>query len=180
MCIRHFSNTHNLCIIWQVETRQPVVQAVLRGDVLLAIGMACALKKDIFQKRRDVLFDLMCLEYVNRLRSGRIDDAVSFARTELSPFGYMAKSYVMQLEECLALLAYESPSTSPVGEYMSEDYKLAVAEALNGALLEAAGLPRRAPLEQLVQHLTAATDCLAQETSTKRFRFSDWVRSPNL
>jgi len=161
-----------------VNTRLPIIQAVLNGEVATAIGMATELEPEIFTKRRDVLLDLLCLQFVDIVRTGDTQEAIVFAKKELAPFGYGDAGNVERLEECLALLAYTEPESSPVGQYLREEFRTAVADALNGALLQAANLPDRAPLERVVQQLTATRAALAKDGVTQRFRFGDWVSTP--
>jgi len=158
-----------------VAARAPILQAVLAGDVMAATAMATALEPDIFVSRRDVLFDMMCLRFVELVRAGEGTAAIVFAKKELAPFGAASSASLERLEECLALLAYRAPETSPVGQYMGADFRQGVADSLNGALLEVAGLPRRPPLEAAVRQLAAARESLAGEGLSSRFRLGEWV-----
>ena len=143
--------------------------------------MAEEVKQDIFATRLDVQFDLHCLQFVNLVRAGDMLGAVAFAQANLHPFGFENGPQVEQLEECLALLAYDNPAVSPVGQYLSESFKQQVADALNGALLEAADLPSRAPLERVLQHLTVLEGTPGGRSDSPRsgFRLEEWLNSPS-
>mmetsp|Transcript_35759 Transcript_35759/g.101195 ORF Transcript_35759/g.101195 Transcript_35759/m.101195 type:complete len:325 (+) Transcript_35759:335-1309(+) len=163
-----------------VDSRLPIIQAVLQDKPLAAATMATELQGDIFLKRNDVLFDLTCLEYIKLVRKGCVEEAIAFAQKELSSFGHGDSSQVGKLEECLALLAYDNPAASPLGSYLSDEHRQGVADALNGALLQAADLPSRAPLERIAQQLTVASDVVASLSGgggAQRFRFDEWIRS---
>jgi hypothetical protein len=82
---------------------------------------------------------------------------LSFNVLEFCIFGFII------LQDCMALLAYEEPETSPMFSLLSMDHRQSVADALNCAILAHANLPSYTSMERLLQHTTVVRQYLNQE-----------------
>ena len=60
----------------------------------------------------------------------------------------------------LGLLAYQDPEHSPLADLLRPARRLAVADAVNAAILERDGRPGLSTLEKLVRHLAVSHDTL--------------------
>lgn len=97
----------------------------------------------------------------SRLR-GPLDDAVKYAQQLRVDFKADTRPEIQKaLEESFSLVAYQDPKNSVLSHIFDEDGRVAVAEELNSAILVSLGKSSIAPLERLVQQVTA----LAQELS---------------
>jgi hypothetical protein len=88
--------------------------------------------------------------------------ALEFAQKELRDFSEQ-EHYREKLQDCMALLAYEEPETSPMFSLLSMDHRQSVADALNCAILAHANLPSYTSMERLLQHTTVVRQNLNQE-----------------
>eukprot|EP00897_Mesotaenium_endlicherianum_P004720 jgi/Mesen1/4276/ME000022S03563 len=140
----------------------PIYLCALQGEALKAIELTKDLGGDLLEANPAVHFDLLTVHFVELIRKKKCEEALLFAQQELKPYGRQPK-YLEKLQDCLALLAYEEPHTSPVGSLLSPEYRQTVADALNGALLAYAELPSFAPLERLLKHVVALRQRLYQE-----------------
>lgn len=145
-----------------IDKRKPIYKHVLEGNVLEAIRLTNQLAADLLQSNKDVYFDLLTLHFVELVRSKDCTGALDFAQRELNQFGKQEK-YLERLQDCMSLLAYEDPETSPLFSLLSIDRRQSIADALNCAVLVHANLPSRTSMERLIQHITVVQQRLHQE-----------------
>ncbi|CAM6082895.1 unnamed protein product [Calypogeia fissa] len=146
-----------------IDKRKPIYKHVLEGNVLEAIRLTNQLAADLFQSNKDVYFDLLTLHFVELVRSKDCSTgALEFAQKELNQFGKQER-YLERLQDCMALLAYEDPETSPLFSLLSMDHRQSIADALNCAVLVHANLPSHTSMERLIQHMTVVQQRLHQE-----------------
>ena len=74
-------------------------------------------------------------EHTVLLRQGDIDKVLEFAQSELSARGEENPEFLEELEQSLALLAFEDPSTSPYSDLLKSSQRLKLVSELNSALL---------------------------------------------
>lgn len=110
--------------------------------------------------RSTVSFLLHCQKFIELVKVGSLEAAVTYAQTELASF-FETCLYQNLLQDCVALLAYENPAESPVGYLLKLGQREAVADAVNSvilatdpALLSSKSFPQ-STLEKLLRQLTA-------------------------
>nr|AFK38061.1 unknown [Lotus japonicus] len=123
-----------------MEKRKKIFHYALERNALKAIELTEQLAKDILENNKDLLFYLLSLHFVELVRSRKCTEALEFAQTKLSPFGKEQK-YMQNLEDFMALLAYQEPEKSPVFHLLSPEYRQQVADRLNRAILAYFNLP---------------------------------------
>lgn len=69
-------------------------------------------------------------------RSGKIEEALSFAQTQMSEAGEKSAEVRTELERTLALLAFEKPQNSPFADLLEQSHRQKVASELNAAILK--------------------------------------------
>eukprot|EP00736_Rhodelphis_marinus_P003918 Rmarinus@m.5753 len=129
----------------------------------------------MLEKSSDVVFQLKTQVYVEFIRAGDVKGALEYAREHLTP---VRQDRIEEIEDLLALLAYDDPSTSPVGHYLSAERLDNVADQLNAAILLHETQPSQASMKQLMQHLTVLAERLQQDAgvSGQKWRLSDYLK----
>lgn len=69
-------------------------------------------------------------------RSGKIEEALSFAQTRMSEAGENNPEILNELERTLALLAFEKPEHSPFYDLLEQSHRQKIASELNAAILK--------------------------------------------
>lgn len=69
-------------------------------------------------------------------RDGKIEEALSFAQTQMAEAGENSIEVRTELERTLALLAFERPQNSPFAELLDQSHRQRVASELNAAILK--------------------------------------------
>ncbi|XP_024396245.1 uncharacterized protein [Physcomitrium patens] len=146
-----------------IDKRKPIYNHVLEGNALKAIELTNELAVDLLTSNPDVHFDLLILHFIELVRAKDCASALEFAQKELRPFGKLLERCLDKLQDCMALLAYDDPETSPMFHYLSLEYRHSVADALNSAVLAHANLPSYTSMERLLQHTTVVRQRLNQE-----------------
>ncbi len=114
----------------------------------------------------NIIFLLHCQKFIELVKLGMLEAAVTYARTELAPFFGSSPDQDLHLQDCLALLAYERPHETPMAYLLHFGYSELVADAVNAFVLStnpslpASGKSPQSGLEKLLQQLTA---CLAEK-----------------
>ncbi|XP_011628600.1 ran-binding protein 10 isoform X2 [Amborella trichopoda] len=107
-----------------------------------------------------VRFLLHCQKFIELVRVGLLEEAVTYARAELARF-FAMKPYEDLLQDCIALLAYEEPSKSSVGYLLDVAQREVAADAVNAMILSTNPNSKDSKnclhscLERLLRQLTA-------------------------
>lgn len=111
-----------------------------------------------------VIFLLHCQKFIELVRAGQVEDAVTLARKKLASFFGKCRDQDLLLHDCLALLAYERPQESPIAYLLQFAQREVVADAVNAFVLDTnpsvasasrTGKPPQSALEKLLRQLTA-------------------------
>ncbi|WOL08892.1 glucose-induced degradation protein [Canna indica] len=145
-----------------MEKRKTILHSALEGNALKAIELAEQLVPNLLTDNKDLHFDLLSLHFIDLIRSQKINEALEFGQTKLTPFGDVHK-YVEKLEDFVTLLAYEEPEKSPIFHLLSPEYRENVADNLNRAILAHGNLPGYSSMERLIQQTTVVRHFLHQE-----------------
>lgn len=81
-----------------------------------------------------ICFLLHCQNFIELVRAGKLEEAVSYGRTEFEKF-YKLGDYDDLVKDCAALLAYEQPQKSSVGYLLGDSQREVVADAVNAMIL---------------------------------------------
>ncbi|CAM8979293.1 unnamed protein product [Rhodiola kirilowii] len=167
------------CCLDEIEKRKEIVRFALEGNVPKAIELTEEMAPDLFEKYKDLHFDLLILHFVELVCSKKCTEALEFAQTNLAPFGKVQK-YIPKLEDSMALVAYEEPQNTPMFHMLSPDHRQQVVDSLNRALLEHKNQPTYPAMERLLQQATLVRQNLTQEfgkDSHPPFFAKDFFRS---
>lgn len=74
--------------------------------------------------------------FVSFFRAGKIEEALTFAQTQISEAGESNPEVLNELERTLALLAFEKPQNSPFADLLDQTHRQKVASELNAAILK--------------------------------------------
>ncbi|GAQ85008.1 hypothetical protein KFL_002170020 [Klebsormidium nitens] len=163
--------------ILDMETRKPICEHVLRGDVLKAIELTNKVAAHVLSENTDVYFELLALHFIGLVSAKDSLGALHFAREQLKPFGKQER-FVERLQDCMALLAYEEPEKSPMFDLLEDVYRERVAELLNGALLAHWHMPAQASVEKLIRQAVVVRKVMHQERVREHvppFSLSDFI-----
>ena len=150
--IAELSSRPSFSSIWQ---RKGIVDLIVSGDIAHALQETATYFGGLLQDSREVMFRLRCQQFVELVRANQTKEALQFAQTELTPFGFDSK-HLVQLQvskECffffqvlyvlkhlfkkdtVALLAYNDPFKSPAQHMLQQSARDDLAEAVNAAIL---------------------------------------------
>ncbi|KAH6796300.1 hypothetical protein C2S51_037286 [Perilla frutescens var. frutescens] len=162
-----------------MEKRKRIYHFALDGNISKAIEMTDEFAPGLLEENKDLHFDLLSLHFVELVSSGKTDEALLFAQSQLTDFGKEEK-YVKKLEDFMALLAYDEPEKSPMFHLLSSEHRQYVADSLNRAVLAHTKLPSYSAMERLIQQTTVVRQCLSQDLGKdghKPFSLKDFLKS---
>lgn len=76
------------------------------------------------------------MHLIELIRAGKVEEALSFAQTQISEAGETNPEVLNELERTLALLAFEKPQNSPFSDLLDQTQRQKVASELNAAILK--------------------------------------------
>jgi glucose-induced degradation protein 8 len=89
------------------------------------------LHPELLDNDRYLYFHLQQLHLIELIRSGKIEEALTFAQTQISEAGENNPEVLNELERTLALLAFEKPQNSPFSDLLDQTHRQKVsAESL--------------------------------------------------
>ncbi|EIE19632.1 SPRY-domain-containing protein [Coccomyxa subellipsoidea C-169] len=125
--------------------RQAIRQRMMAGDVegvnalLMEHFPELVVSKGGKRPDLDVYFYVNCMQFIELIRQGKIEEAVIFAQASLSPMRglltHRNRAYDAMLHDVVALLAYEDPLDSPLAGLMHLAQREAAADVVNAAIL---------------------------------------------
>ncbi|XP_042421718.1 glucose-induced degradation protein 8 homolog isoform X3 [Zingiber officinale] len=146
----------------EMEKRKTILHYITEGNALKATELTEQLVPNLLEDNKDLHFDLLSLHFIDLVRSRKINEALEFAQTKLTPFGNVAK-YDEKLEDFATLLTYEEPEKSPIFYPLSPEYRENITDNLNRAILVHANLPSYSSMERLIQQATVVGQYLHEE-----------------
>jgi hypothetical protein len=150
-----------------LDNRIRIREAVLAGQIQAAIAMINDLYPELLDNNRLLCFHLQQQQLIELIRDKDITGALEYAQTHLAEKGEENSDIRHQLEQTLALLAFEEPESSPFGELMHVSQRQKVACELNAALLTAESQESSPKLVGLLKLLLWAQD----ELDNKKVKF---------
>ncbi|KAL5715743.1 hypothetical protein ACHQM5_017520 [Ranunculus cassubicifolius] len=147
--------------MYALTHRKMLRQLIRDGDIDSAFGKLREWYPQIVQNDTSTIcFLLHCQKFIELVQVGKLEEAVKYARAELAKFFEVA-SLSGLVQDCIALLAYEDPSKSPVGYLLDMAQREAAADAVNIMVLlmnpdiKDPKSCTRSHLEKLLRQLTA-------------------------
>ncbi|EDS33035.1 conserved hypothetical protein [Culex quinquefasciatus] len=119
-----------------LDNRILIREAVQNGRVQEAVRQVNQLHPELLDNDRYLYFHLQQLHLIELIRAGKIEDALTFAQTQISEAGESNPEVLNELERTLALLAFEQPQKSPFADLLDQTHRQKVASELNAAILK--------------------------------------------
>jgi len=119
-----------------LDNRILIRDAVQSGRVQEATHLVNKLHPELLDNDRYLYFHLQQLHLIELIRAGKIEDALTFAQTQMSEAGESNPEVLSELERTLALLAFEQPQKSPFSDLLEQSHRQKVASELNAAILK--------------------------------------------
>lgn len=107
---------------------------IVKGDIDNALDAISRFYPTVL-KNQDIVFKLKCQKFIEMIRSSNINDTLRYGQTELASF-YTLPEYEHFLREVFSLIAYIDPYNCTVSYLLDESKRLAVADAVNLAILQ--------------------------------------------
>ncbi|KAK0714791.1 CTLH/CRA C-terminal to lish motif domain-containing protein [Lasiosphaeris hirsuta] len=138
-----------------ITARQEIKDAILNGNIEVAITALNELEPEILDKDPKLHFSLLRLQLVELIRQcngGDITPALDFATKKLAPRAAMNQDFLKDLEKTMALLIFPHDNLAPeLGALLRSDLRQTTATKVNEAILERQARRREAAIRQLVR-----------------------------
>lgn len=119
-----------------LDNRILIREAVQNGFIQEATHLVNQLHPELLDNDRYLYFHLQQLHLIELIRAGKIEEALTFAQTQISEAGESNPEVLNELERTLALLAFEKPQNSPFADLLDLTHRQKVASELNAAILK--------------------------------------------
>uniref|UniRef100_A0A182K6U8 CTLH domain-containing protein n=1 Tax=Anopheles christyi TaxID=43041 RepID=A0A182K6U8_9DIPT len=119
-----------------LDNRIQIREAVQNGFIQEATHLVNQLHPELLDNDRYLYFHLQQLHLIELIRAGKIEEALTFAQTQISEAGESNPEVLNELERTLALLAFEKPQQSPFADLLDHTHRQKVASELNAAILK--------------------------------------------
>jgi len=159
--------------------RMGIRNAIEAGRPAEAIDQVVDVNPEIVEERPELLFRLKKQEFIELVRQNRTDEALEFAERELARRVEGDEGLLRELESAMALLLFEDARSSPLGQYLSEEYTHETADLLNASILasETRAVDGRSRLPHMLHLLlwleARANDAVKKELSVSHDVLSD-------
>lgn len=156
-----------------ITDRMEIRKAVQGGDVETAIGKVNDLNPEILEEHSELLFHLKQQRLIELIRNGAVDEALEFAQEQLAPQGEDNPAFLQELERTVALLVFDDPGNSPMGDLLDSAQRARTASELNAAILASQSQAGKPKLPNLLKFLVWAQEQL--ETKAEFPKMDDLV-----
>lgn len=119
-----------------LDNRILIREAVQEGRIQDATHLVNQLHPELLDNDRYLYFHLQQMHLIELIRAGKVEEALSFAQTQISEAGETNPEVLNELERTLALLAFEKPQNSPFSDLLDQTQRQKVASELNAAILK--------------------------------------------
>lgn len=148
-----------------ITDRVAVRKALQNGNVEDAIEKVNDLNPEILDMNPQLFFHLQQQRLIELIRNGKLEEALEFAQEELAPRGEENRVFLEEVERTVALLAFEDPSTSPIGDFLDISQRQKTASELNAAILTSQSHEKDPKLPSLLKMLIWAQNQLDEKAS---------------
>ncbi len=143
-----------------MDSQIQIRQAIECGNVQTAVESVNDLDPGILDNNTGLFFHLQLQQLLEYIRQGNIEGALSYAQGELSARGEENPAFLNELEEALALLAYDDPKKSPFSDLLNHSQRLRVVSEVNSAILGTQGREGESRLSMLMKLVVWSQDQL--------------------
>lgn len=133
-----------------LDDRIAVRRAILEGRIPEATALMNSLYPELLDTDRYLYFRLQQQQLIELIKGKNLETALDFAQNRLSERVEENPAVLPELEQTLALLAFEDPEKSPFGELLHPSQRQKVASEVNAAILQSDSTPRLANLLKLL------------------------------
>lgn len=150
-----------------IDERIKIKDAVQLGHIEEAISLVNNLHPELLDNNRYLYFHLQQQHLIELIRQGNVEKALDFAQSHLAERGEKNADILNELEQTLALLAFDNPEKSPFGELLHLSHRQKVASELNAAILEQEHMEPTSKLSNFLKLLLWAQD----ELDAKKIKY---------
>jgi len=118
-----------------MEDQTNIREAVEAGRIQDAMEMVNNVDPEILDTNQTLYFHLQQQQLLELIKTGDMSRTLDYACSELSARGEENPDFLEELEQCLSLLAFEDPKSSPYSHLLENSQKLKLISELNSALL---------------------------------------------
>ncbi|KAL8143904.1 hypothetical protein V2J09_016936 [Rumex salicifolius] len=151
-----------------ITDRMAVKKAVQCGNIEDAIEKVNDLNPEILDTNPQLFFHLQRQRMIELIRKGKIEEALEFAQEELAPRGEENQSFLEELEQTVALLAFDDAFKSPLCELLDISQRLKTATEINSAILTSQSHEKDPKLPSLLKMLIWAQNQLDEKAAYPR------------
>ena len=137
--------------------------AVEVGNIQEAIELVNDVDPEILDTDSRLFFHLQQQQLLELVREGDIERVLAFAQSELSARGEENPEFLDELEQTLALLAFEDPGSCPFSDLLQHSQRLKVVSELNAAILASQDQEATSKLSTLMKLVLWAQDQLEKK-----------------
>lgn len=106
-----------------LDNRILIREAVQSGRIQEATHLVNQLHPELLDNDRYLYFHLQQLHLIELIRNAKIEEALTFAQTQMSEAGESNPEVLCELERTLALLAFEKPQNSPFADLLEQSHR---------------------------------------------------------
>lgn len=148
-----------------IMDRMAVKQAVQSGNMVDAIEKVNDLNPLILETNPHLYFHLQQQKLIELIREGKIAEALDFAQEELAARGQENQCLLEELEQTVALLAFEDAANCPVKQLMDMSQRQKTASEVNAAILTSQSHEKDPMLPSLLKKLIWVQNKLEEQAS---------------
>ena len=149
-----------------MDSQIKIRQAIESGNVQTALEAVNDLDPSILDANTELFFHLQLQQLLEYVRQGDIEGALSYAQGELAARGEENTKFLNELEEALALFAYEDPKKSPFSALLDHSQRLRVVSEVNSAILDSQGQAGESSLSILMKLVLWSQEKLEKKNVT--------------
>eukprot|EP00892_Ulva_mutabilis_P011004 jgi/Ulvmu1/8276/UM041_0087.1 len=153
------------------QERMHIRNAIEHGELEQAISQVNDLNPEILESNAKLCFHIQQQQVIELIRSGKVNEALLFAQEYLAYKGEDNPDALDDLENTIALIAFEDPSSCPCKHLMELQQRQMIASELNKAILARLNHSTESKLASLVKMLAWCQDRL--ESRAKFPRLTD-------
>jgi hypothetical protein len=106
------------------------------GNIAEAKELINNLHPELLDENHKLHFRLLQQELIEIIRAGDVEKSLAFAQSHMSEIGEEHPDLLPEIENAMALLAFDSPERTPFGDLMQPAHREKVASEVNAAVLE--------------------------------------------
>ena len=149
-----------------MDARKNIRNLVLQGEIDAAIAEVKKLEPKLFEENEELYFDLQLQKLIEMIKTDDLIEALQFSAKTIIPYiaahEPTSQENYRKLEKIMSLMAFRTPSHSPMSHLIESSQKVKTASKLNSVLLEARDLETESKLPTLLKLLLWSQNQLAE------------------